>query len=394
MNGLGSVAIVGGSLAAVAAANALRSKGFEGRVTIYTEEGRAPYTRPPLSKDILEGRNIPESADLHIGNDIDVRVGLRATALDLGARKLHISTGETVDFDGLIIATGSRARSLAGSPDVREFLLRSMDDALSLQEALTGASTVAVVGAGPLGMEVASVCAGLGRAVTVVDPLPPMERQVGSYLADLIQECAAQSGVRMERSSGFAEVVDAGNGRSAIVAGELRVEADIVITAAGECPNVEWLEGSGLEIDGGLVVDERMLAAPGVVAAGDVVVRRVGGRTIRTPLWTNALEQATAAAATLLDPHNAQPYCERPYFWTELFGLSIKVCGHIPLDRDPVVVEGDRSERDLVLQWWDGDTSVAAATVNHRMPIAKLRRLVGISNNAEQPTPSRIEAMS
>ncbi|WP_280447494.1 NAD(P)/FAD-dependent oxidoreductase [Nocardia cyriacigeorgica] len=390
----GHIAIVGGSLAAATAANELRARGFQGTVTIYTEEDRAPYTRPPLSKDILEGKKAPESAYLYLADGIEVRLGVRAIALDPASRTLDLANGESVDYDGVIIATGARARSLAASAGGREFLLRSMDDAQALHEALESASTVAIAGAGPLGMEIASVCCALGRTVTVVDPVPPMQRQAGGYLATLIQQAAAEAGVRMIRADRLARVVDAGNGSTAIVAGNQRVAADVVITAAGECPNVEWLAGSGLEIDGGLVVDERLAAAPGVVAAGDVIVRRQGSRIVRTPLWTNALEQATVAAATLLDPQNASPYRERPYFWTEQFGLSIKVCGTIPPDQDPVVVAGDRSVGELVLQWWDGEVPVAAATVNHRMPIAKLRRLVGPHGAPPRSAPQRIEARS
>ncbi|MFC3982872.1 NAD(P)/FAD-dependent oxidoreductase [Streptosporangium jomthongense] len=372
MTALRHVAIVGGSQAGVTAANTLRTAGFDGRITLYSAEERPPYSRPPLSKDILLGRGDAASADFHVEEGVELRLGVRATGLDARARRLRLSTGEEAGYDGLVIATGARARSLARTPEdaTDELRLRTMDDALDLRERLKGSGSVAVAGGGPLGMEIASVCRDLGRDVTVVDFLPPMRRQVGGYLAELITEAARDTGVRFVQTAGPAHV--AGH---AVVSGGHRVAADVVVTAAGELPNVEWLAGSGLIHADGLFVDHRLWAAPGVVAAGDVVLLPTPAGPVRTPLWTNALDQGKAAATTLLTSKSAPAYQARPYFWTEQFGLSIKVCGTIPGDAPPVVVTGDRAERALVLQWLSGGVPVAAATVNHRMPVAGLRRL-------------------
>ncbi|MFD0337138.1 NAD(P)/FAD-dependent oxidoreductase [Streptomyces sp. NPDC127117] len=362
---LRSVAVVGGSLAAATAASALRTAGFDGRITLISEELHAPYARPPLSKGILTGTDHPDSAALHLADGIELRLGARAGGLRLAERRVTLSDGGWVTYDGLVIATGARARALCHGPG--ELRLRSVDDALVLRASLLASHEVIVVGAGPLGMEIASACRELGRAVTVIDPCPPMRRQVGGFLADLLVEAARDAGVVFLRPAGPVLVEEA-----AVVVGGVRREADTVVTAAGERPNTEWLADSGLTLDGGLCVDERLIAAPGVVAAGDVV-SRPGGH--RTPLWSSALDQATAAAAALLDPGAAPVYRPRPYFWTEQFGLAVKVCGLVPAAGVPVVVEGSRDERSMILQWYRDGRPVAAATVNRRMPLPKLRRL-------------------
>ncbi|MFB8003083.1 NAD(P)/FAD-dependent oxidoreductase [Nocardia sp. NPDC056000] len=378
MSALRDIAVVGGSIAAVTAANALRASGFQGSITLYSAESHAPYTRPPLSKDILCGRNTPESARLHLAADIEVRCGVTATGLDVAARRLRLTTGERIGFDGLVIATGARARTLTADP--AEWRLRSMDDAVALRDRLISSSRVVIIGGGPLGMEIASVCRELGREVTVLDLLPPMRRQVGGYLADLITEAAVDAGVRVVSTPDPVEIA----GPGLVRAGSLRFEADTVITAIGEVPNTEWLRESGLTLAGGVLVDPWLRAAPGIVAAGDVAARRILGAAtadgVRTPLWANAVDQATAAAAALLGKALA-PYQPRPYFWTEQFGLSIKVCGDIPGDQPPTVLEGSRRARNLVLRWHTEGAVVAAATVNHRMPIARLRRLAAPANS-------------
>ncbi|TDB91938.1 FAD-dependent oxidoreductase [Actinomadura sp. KC216] len=359
-----NVVVAGGSLAAVSAANALRAAGFDGRITMVSAESRAPYSRPPLSKDILSGTHGPGSADLPLADGIELRLGVRAAGLDTAARRVRLSDGDELPYDGLVVATGARAHRLGGG-----FTLRTMDDALALRDALDAAGDVLIVGAGPLGMEIASVCLARRLPTTVVDHMPPLRRHLGRHLSDLAVRAAREAGVRFVRPR--APATFAADGRTVYADGRA-LTADVIVTAAGDRPNVEWLAGSGLEITAdGLVVDARLRAAPEIVGAGDAVVRRGAART---PLWTAALEQGRAAALTLLSP-DVPAHVPRPYFWTEQFGLSIKVCGPVPDDAEPLTVSGAPAERSLVLRWPPGDAPGCAASVNHPMPIAKLRRL-------------------
>lgn len=375
MNGLRHIAVIGGSIAGATAAGALRTGGFEGTVTLFTAEPHPPYTRPPLSKDILTGAKGPDSAVLDLQNDITVRTRMRAVALDARHRRIEFANGQRLGFDGIVLATGARARRIADRPDITEHVLRSIDDAARLREAIHSAASLTVVGGGPLGMEIASACVQQEKAVTIVDPQPVMRQQVGEFLARVIRRAAEDAGVDFLRPSRAVRLDSQAGGGAAVIVDGVRIESDLVITAAGDLPNVEWLDGSGLHIDGGVVVDSHLRAAPGIVAAGDVVRHRVADGLCRTPLWTSAREQATAAASTLLDGSAAHPYRHRPYFWTEQFGLSIKACGTVPTSQPPRILEGSEDDLSLVLQWQQNGIPVAAATVNKRMPIVRLRRL-------------------
>jgi 3-phenylpropionate/trans-cinnamate dioxygenase ferredoxin reductase subunit len=369
-----SIVVVGGSIAALTAAEALRVKGHSGPIIMLSEEAQQPYTRVPLSKSILGGEAPLERALLPApGTDIDLRLNTRAVRLDIDRRRVHLADGDEVAYDGLVIATGARARRLSGSGESGPMVLRTFADAAALADRLVSARSVLVVGAGFLGMEIASTCRSLGKTVTVIDRDPPLARLLGGWLAGLLTSAAREQGIYIVHApagvtlNGAAEAVTHAGGTLA---------ADVIVSAVGDLPNVEWLYGSGLELAGGVVVDENCRAATNIVAAGDVAVRRIGGALLpRSPHWTNATEQARAAANTLLDPRGAAGYQPDPYFWTEQFGLDVKISGELPLPGQPVLVQGSLSERSALLQWHDGVGPVAAAAVNHRMPIVALKKL-------------------
>jgi len=373
------IVIVGASLAGVTAADALRMQGHEGPITLLGEEPHAPYARPPLSKAVLAGREPPEAVMLPpLGDDVEVRVGARVAGLRLERRAVVLDGGEQVPFDGLVVATGARARSLARPGQRGEHLLRTLDDARALRDRLEGRPRVVVVGAGFLGMEVASTCRTLGLDVTVVDREPPLVRLLGDALARLVTAAAVDNGVRIEISRAGATLVGRDEIRGVELADGRVLDADLVVSAVGDLPNVEWLSGSGLAAAGGpLVVDRRCRVAPGVVAAGDVIAMRADDGTVgRTPHWASAVEQSHVAAAALLHGEAAAPLTPSPYFWTEQFGLEIKLCGRPPAAGSrPQVTDGSLAERRAVLQWIDDGRPVAAASVNHRMPVGKLKRL-------------------
>lgn len=349
-----SILVVGGSIAGVTAANELRAQGYADRVRLVADEPHPPYTRPPLSKAILYGAAEPSSAALALAEDVELVEG-RAAALDLGRRVVRLEDGRELSYDGLVVATGAHARRLPPGPAGRTYrVLRTMDDALSLRAELgQGPRRVAICGAGPLGMEIASTCRALGHDVRVFDPRPSLGAHLGSVLGSLLTAAAEDAGVPVERR----------------VAG-LDDTADLWIAAVGDVPATGWLRDSGLALDPGLVVDDRLFAAPGIVGAGDVVSLPGAGRR---PLWNQALDQAVCAVRSLLG--DGETYVSRPYFWTEQFGLAVKVCGRVPVDGEPDVLEGSLRERSCMLQWRVGGEPVAAATMNHRVPLPRLRRL-------------------
>ena len=375
------VLVVGGSVAGISAADTLRAEGFIGGITVIGAEPLRAYARPPLSKAMLIGKETPESIALPpLDADIVVRTGTTAVVLDISAGVLTVDgdgTRESLPFDGIILATGSRARRLAEPGQQGEYVLRTLDDARLLAAAFSRATTVAILGGGFLGMELASSARALGLEVTVVDISPPLRRQLGPDLADLIVSAARDAGVRFHISpAGAALAGDRTISGIGLPDGGV-IDADVVITAVGDVPNVEWLAGSGLASCGPLEVGVGGFVRPGVVAAGDLVATRhpVTDRLDRTPHWHSAIGQGRAAARTLLYGAPRVAEKETSYFWTEGFGLDVKITGEIPSGVAPVIVEGSLLGRDAVLQWSVEGCPRAAASINHRMPLVKLKRL-------------------
>lgn len=382
MSRLRAVVVVGAGPAGAAAADALRGRGFDGTITMIGDEPYPPYARPALSKGVLAGRDPATSVLLPGGPDVDLRLGTRVTALDLAARRLRTAGGEPIPFDGLVVATGSRARRLDDGFD--ETVLRTLDDALRLRAELRAAGSLVVLGGGLLGMEVASVARDLGVAVTVVDLRPPLVAALGAWPAALLTRAARDRGVRVAVSPGgvrrlAADVVELADGS--------RLAADLVVTAIGDRPDVGWLAGSGLASRpraGGLVVDSRCRAAAGVVGAGDVAVfpGLPGGARGRSPFWENARAQAQAAAHALLHGDDAPPYRPEPYHWTEAFGIALKVAGPLPVAGPPRVLRGSPETGSALLRW---DGTGTAMAVNLRLPVARLR---SVARSGDPAAPS------
>lgn len=381
--------VVGASLAGVTLVDAVRRQGFAGSVTLIGAEPRPAYNRPALSKGIIGGSASEIDIALPPLNcDVEEIVGIGAAGLDVKGRAVVLDDGRRIAYDRLAITTGARARLLAelgaAEPGVQETTMRDIEDARTLSLALRDRPHVIIVGAGILGMEMASACIDRGATVVVVDQQPPLRRQLGQYLSDMFARAATARGVTLVcdpagvrlRGSGT-PVVELADGR--------RLEGDLVLTAAGCAPNLEWLGRTGLLTDGDLRVDSRCRVGPGIVAAGDVAAFPTETGYRRTPTWNSALEQARAAARTLLDEAGDAPALQpSPYFWTEQFGLTVRICGDLPAHGTPTVVEGSLPTDGMLLTWPDGRGGTTAAAVNKRIPITRLRALT-------RPTPIVME---
>ena len=279
-------------------------------------------------------------------------------------------------YDGLVIATGSRARRL-GHPGQDERVLRSYGDCARLRDDLAGASSVLVVGGGFLGMEIASTARALGKDVTVVDLAPPLDRLLGAVVGGHVRSVAAQSGVRIVVTDGGVRLLGAPTPTGVELIDGTRLEADLVVSAVGDVPNVEWLAGSGVQVHGGIVVDQHCRVAPGVVAAGDITVVSGGdGELTRSPHWTNAVDQARAAVRALLHGSGAAPYRPSQYCWTEQFGLDVKMVGDLDPQGEPAVLDGSLDQGSALLAWPDAVAPRSVIAVNHRTPPVKLKRLL------------------
>jgi NADPH-dependent 2,4-dienoyl-CoA reductase/sulfur reductase-like enzyme len=334
------IVVVGASLAGLRAAEALRRAGYERELTIVGDEPHRPYNRPPLSKELLAGK--VDDCAFRVDDEqlaCDWRLGVPAASLDLRARQVVLGDGGELPFDGLIVATGARARTWPGAGE-GVHVLRTLDDALALRAALVPGARLVIVGAGFVGCEVAATARGLGCEVTLVDvaPLPmgPLGPEIGALCARLHRE----HGVDLRLGEGVAAVED----RSVVLAGGARITGDAVLVAIGAVPCTAWLAGSGLTLDPGVVCDERCAAvgAEGVYAAGDVAHwphPLLGGELVRVEHWSNAGEMARAAARNLLGDDT--PYAAVPYFWSDQYDVKVQAVGFPERGERAEVVEGD-----------------------------------------------------
>jgi NADPH-dependent 2,4-dienoyl-CoA reductase/sulfur reductase-like enzyme len=372
----GRIVVVGNGIGGLTAADALRGEGFDGELTIVGDEPHAAYSRPALSKSLLAPDADLNAHELPTPTHGAVeRLGVGATGLDVEARQVLLADGSTLGFDRLVIATGSRARRLTDSAD--ELTLRGIDDAIRLRERIAQAPSVLVVGGGPLGMEIASGCVEAGCVVTLISQGAPLVLQLGEHLAGVFAAAARRRGLRVVESGAVSVEVAAAGARVVDGDGALH-RADVLVSAVGDIPNVEWLAGTGLVSQSGaggvLRVDERGLLRPDIAAVGDVAALPTSYGPRRIPLWSSAIEQAKVAAGALLRGVDAPALAFQPYFWTEAFGLSLKAVGQLPLTGEPEYVDGGPGGPAL-MRWAHPDGTGSAVALDYRIPIPRLRRV-------------------
>jgi NADPH-dependent 2,4-dienoyl-CoA reductase/sulfur reductase-like enzyme len=359
------IVIVGASLAGLRAAEALRSEGFGGTITLIGAERHLPYDRPPLTKEILRGKWTAERLLLRPEGlddlDLDLRLGVVATALRAGPQAVDLADGSTVLYDGLVIATGASARRL---PSVREidgvFAIRTLDDALALRGALERSPRVVVVGAGFIGAEVAASCRELGLAVTVIEPLSaPLVRALGPRMGEVCATLHRDHGVDLRCGVGVAGVEGDRCVEAVTLSDGSRVEADVVVLGVGATPATNWLASSGLEIDDGVVCDETcaVRGESAIVAAGDCArwTNPLFGTSMRVEHWTNAVEQGQHAARRLLHGAGVGAYAPVPTFWSDQYEIKIQFAGVAGADDEVRVVEGDPRENRFVALYSRGE---------------------------------------
>lgn len=371
-----SVVVVGNGAAGIGVAQFLRAEGYEGLITIVGDEVAEPYDRPPLSKQVLTGVWAPDRAALLPRVRLEAlqarfRTGTAAVGLDLDGHRVHLQDGSHVDYDQVVVATGVRPREISHESLTNVFVLRTLQHALKLRTALSTPGTkLVVIGGGFLGLEVASSARLMGAEVTVVEPVPGilLRSRIGETAAAKLQAMHKRHGVRLitgvgvvalagrpeDLSSSFAKAIEEPWQSAAVRAVELTdgtaLEADVVLVAIGCTPNVEWLDGSGLTLDNGIVCDESCSAAIDVWASGDVArwLHLGVGRHVRLEHRTNATEQGQAVARNMLG--HDEPFVPVPFFWTDHYDVKIQFAGFLPPDAEFEVVEGCADGRSFVLR--------------------------------------------
>ncbi|MFF7734553.1 FAD-dependent oxidoreductase [Streptomyces sp. NPDC007984] len=329
------VVIVGASLAATHAIEALRQEGFQGDITLVGAEPHLPYDRPPLSKAALQYG--PDSCELllrppqwYIEHAVDLRLGQPATALDPTARRITLEDGTELPYDGLVIATGSQARTLSpGGQAAPVSTLRTLDDCRALHERLTPGRHMVVIGGGFIGLEVAATVRRMGLDVSVVEMAPaPLTRVLGDEVGNWFSKYQKANGVLLHCGSALDGMEPSSLGTKVSLVDGVSLAADLVVAGVGARPSTDWLEGSGLTLSDGVLCDSSLrTAAPGVVAAGDIArwYNPLFDEEMRVEQWSNAVEQGRHAAITLLGADDA--YASVPYSWSDQFDAKMRFVG-------------------------------------------------------------------
>ncbi|MFH8973408.1 NAD(P)/FAD-dependent oxidoreductase [Streptomyces sp. NPDC017890] len=397
--------VVGASLAGLRAAQTLRAQGFTGTLTVVGDEPHQPYDRPPLSKQVLVCDGPPMRTELPLSEDLGARwlLGRPAVGLEPHTRTVTLSDGSRLPYDGLLIATGSTARGWPSdrpAPPHGVFTLRGRDDALALRAELLPGRRLVVVGAGFLGGEIAAAARRRGLDVTLVEAGPqPLERALGAeggaYLAALHRE----AGIDLRTGTTVTDFFSSADGRifGVRLSDGSELPADSAVLALGAAPATGWLAGSGIAAEGGVRCDAYLRAlrpdgtvVPGVVAAGDVA--RVpqplaGGEPLAPGHWTDAVEQSTTAAHTLLDPAAPRPYTGVPSFWSDLHGVRIRSVGLPAASDEARVVEYDLKARRLEISYHRAGRLVGALTIGRTSRLAAYR--AGLGGLTTAPRPAR-----
>lgn len=353
------IVIVGGGLAAARTAEQLRRSEYSGPITIVSDEVHLPYDRPPLSKEVLR-KEVDDTAlkprEWYDENDITLRLGSAATGLDTAAQTVTLADGTTLGYDELVIATGLVPRRIPAIPDLEGIrVLRSFDESLALREHASAAQRAVVIGAGFIGCEVAASLRSLGVDVVLVEPQPtPLAAVLGEQIGELVARLHRAEGVDVRLGVGVAEVRGDSRVEAVVLSDGTELPADIVVVGIGSRPATEWLEGSGVQVDNGVICDEAgRTSAPNVWALGDVASwRDATGHQGRVEHWSNVADQARAVVPAMLG-QDVPPVVVVPYFWSDQYDVKIQCMGE-PEAGDIVHIVEDDGRKFLAYYERDG----------------------------------------
>jgi 3-phenylpropionate/trans-cinnamate dioxygenase ferredoxin reductase component len=362
--------IVGASLAGAKAAETLREEGFDGRVVLIGAEAERPYERPPLSKDFLRGeadaRPYVHDEPFYAEQEIELRTSTTVERIDLASSRVALAGGETLEFDRLLLATGAQPRRLRlpGADLDGVLSLRTIADSEAIRDRFGDGRRLVTIGAGWIGAEVAASARQRGCDVTILEAGQlPLERVLGAELGAFYRDVHADNGVRFIGGAAVEAIEGDGSVAAVRLAGDRRIEADVVIVGIGVEPRTGLAETAGLATGNGILVDERLeTSAPGVFAAGDVAnaSHPLFGTRIRVEHWANALTQGPAAARSMLG--RAEPYDQVPYFFSDQYDVGMEYAGYAT-DWDEVVFRGDPASREFLAFWVKGDVVLAGMNV-------------------------------
>ena len=383
--------VLGGGQAAVQAILSLRQGGYAGSITLVGEEPHVPYQRPPLSKKYLAGAFERERLHLrpesfYASREVDLHLGVRAEELDVHARRVRLADGRSLPYDRLLLATGSRPRRMAvpGANLPGIHYVRTIDDVDGIRASLKQGARIVIVGAGYIGLEIASVMAELRFDVTVLEAADRiLSRVMCAESAKFFADYHASRGVAIRCATQVAEF----RGRDSVTAvasaaGET-FPCDLVIVGIGIVPNVELAERAGLHCANGISVDAcARTRVPEIVAAGDCTNQPhpFVGQNVRLESVNNAVEQGKAAALSLLGQE--RPFADVPWFWSDQYDLKLQIAG-LAIDYDQVVQRGDMRAGSFAMYYLRRQQLVAIDAVNSPHDFMQGKKL--LANHVEIP---------
>ena len=364
--------IVGASMAGAKAAEELRVRGFEGRVLLVGSESERPYERPPLTKDYLRGESERAKTFVHEEgfyreHEIELLTGTTATAIDTRSSRLTLDDGRELGFDRLLLATGAEARRIPipGAELDGVHALRTLADCDALRRRLARGGHAVVVGAGWIGSEFAASARQQGLKVTLVDPNQrPNERIFGAEIGSFYRDLHARNGIELA----LGDHVEAFEGDGAVARARTTsgrvIDCDFAVVGIGVTPRVQLARDAGLDVDDGIVVDERLqTSVPTIFAAGDVARAQhpFYGQRLRVEHWANALNQGPAAARSMLG--ESVSYDHIPYFFSDQYDVGMEYSGYAP-EWDEVVFRGDPASAEFIAFWIHEGRVAAGMNVN------------------------------
>ncbi|HEX4689422.1 MAG TPA: FAD-dependent oxidoreductase [Solirubrobacteraceae bacterium] len=380
-----TIVIAGAGMAGAKAAESLRAEGYDKRIVLIGEEPEAPYERPPLSKDYLRGESSGEQARVHDAgfyatHDVELICGTRVTSVEPSARAVVLEDGRRLDFDRLLLATGSipRRPPIPGGDLGGIHVLRTLADADRLKSVLARRGRVVLVGAGWIGCEIAASARQLGVEVTLVDQTAtPLERVLGAELGAYFTDLHRRHGVDLRLGAGVAGFDGDRDVERIALADGTTIETQAVVLGVGVAPATQLAAAAGLAIENGILADEWLrTSAAAIFAAGDVAnaMHPRYARPVRVEHWAWAMDQGTAAGRLMLGAE--QPYDALPYFFSDQYDTGLEYVGlHGPGDR--VVVRGSLAESAFQAFWLDAEDRVTAGMhVNDWDAIEPIKRLI------------------
>jgi len=401
----GRIVIVGASLAGLAAAAFLRREGFRGSLTLIGDEPDPPYDRPPLSKEVQYGWIPADHVGLPLGDQVDAewRLGVAATGLDPAGKRVFLADGSAVEYDRLLIATGTRARPWHNEAEAAldgVFTLRTSPDAAALRQRLAGRPRrVLVIGAGFTGSEIASACRDQDLAVTVAERgSAPLAGALGGVVGGVAAAMQREHGVDLHCDVSVTSLDGDGNGhlRQAHLSDGTVIDADVAVAALGSIRNTEWMRDSGLAVgiwgvacDAGCrAFDVNAVTTEDIFAAGDIARfphPLYGYQFLALEHWGNAVTQAEVAAHNMVSPPDDQwPHLATPVFWSQQFGANIKSVG-VPTCADHVALaQGSIPERRFVAAYGLRGRMTAAVSFDNGMWLDYYQKMI----EAAAPFPS------